>query len=109
MLATVPGQAAAVGEVEWTVSVDPSITWVRQHASTLARDRGAGPIYTNPWRRRGGPEPPDHAIGPSRGGVTWMMADRVDDETCRDSDVVGRCFPGPDLTGFPTRPRGREA
>ena len=40
VLATVQGQAAAVGEVGWTVSVDSSITRVHQHASTLPRDAG---------------------------------------------------------------------
>ena len=40
VLATVQGQAAGVGEVGWTVSVDSSITRVHQHASTLPRDTG---------------------------------------------------------------------
>ena len=40
VLATVQGQAAAAGEVSWTVSVDSSITRVHQHASTLPRDTG---------------------------------------------------------------------
>src|SRR3954451_19835355 len=40
LLATVQGAAAANGEVEWTVSVDSTITRVHQHGATLARDTG---------------------------------------------------------------------
>jgi transposase len=40
VLATVQGQAAAAGEVAWTVSVDSSITRVHQHGATLPRDTG---------------------------------------------------------------------
>src|SRR3954447_26613676 len=35
--------------------------------------RGAGSSYTNPCHRPGGLEPPDHAIGRSRGGVTCKI------------------------------------
>ena len=40
LLATVQQHAAAVGEVEWTVSVDSTITRVHQHGATLARGTG---------------------------------------------------------------------
>lgn len=40
LLATVQAAAAAQGEVEWTVSVDSTITRVHQHGATLARDTG---------------------------------------------------------------------
>lgn len=40
LLAAVQGAAAAKGEVEWTVSVDSTITRVHQHGATLSRDTG---------------------------------------------------------------------
>jgi transposase len=40
LLATVQGEAAAVGEVSWTASVDSSITRVHQHGSALPRHTG---------------------------------------------------------------------
>ncbi len=42
VLAAVQGQAAADGQVEWTVSVDSTITRVHQHGATLARHTGGG-------------------------------------------------------------------
>jgi transposase len=40
VLAAVQGEAAAAGEVEWTVSVDSTVTRVHQHGATLPRDTG---------------------------------------------------------------------
>jgi hypothetical protein len=40
LLKTVQGAAAAKGAVEWTVSVDSTITRVHQHGATLRRDTG---------------------------------------------------------------------
>lgn len=40
VLATAQSAAAARGELEWTVSVDSTITRVHQHGATLARDTG---------------------------------------------------------------------
>lgn len=40
LLTTVQGAAATKGEVEWTVSVDSTITRVHQHGATLSRDTG---------------------------------------------------------------------
>jgi transposase len=42
VLATVQGAAASRGELEWTVSVDSTITRVHQHGATLKRDTGGG-------------------------------------------------------------------
>ena len=40
VLAAVQGGAQATGELDWTVSVDSSITRVHQHGATLPRDTG---------------------------------------------------------------------
>jgi transposase len=40
LLATVQGAASAQSQVEWTVSVDSTITRVHQHGATLRRDTG---------------------------------------------------------------------
>ncbi len=40
LLDAVQTEAAAAGEVQWTVSVDSTITRVHQHGATLARDTG---------------------------------------------------------------------
>jgi len=40
LLATVQGASSAKAEVEWTVSVDSTITRVHQHGATLSRDTG---------------------------------------------------------------------
>lgn len=40
LLATVQSASAAKAEVEWTVSVDSTITRVHQHGATLSRDTG---------------------------------------------------------------------
>jgi transposase len=42
VLATVQGAAASRGELEWTFSVDSTITRVHQHGATLKRDTGGG-------------------------------------------------------------------
>jgi len=73
VLATVQGRAAVAGEVAWTVSVDSVMTRVHQHGATLPRVRGAGSNYTNVFVHHGGPEPPEHAIGRSRGGLTCKI------------------------------------
>lgn len=52
VLATVQGTAAARGELEWTVSVDSTITRVHQHGATLKRDTG-GRIELQETRRPG--------------------------------------------------------
>ena len=40
LLTTVQGVAAANADVEWTVSVDSTVTRVHQHGATLSRDTG---------------------------------------------------------------------
>jgi len=40
VLATVQGASHRSGELDWTVSVDSTITRVHQHGATLARDTG---------------------------------------------------------------------
>jgi len=74
VLATVQSSAASAGAVDWTVSVDATITRVHQHGATLRRAQGAESNY----RKLGDPEPPDHAIGRSRGGMTCKVHLAVD-------------------------------
>nr|WP_200934392.1 IS5 family transposase [Microbacterium sp. Leaf347] len=68
LLAEVQKQADAAGKIDWVVSIDSTIARVHQHGATLARDTGAPPNHTNPQI-----EPPDHAIGRSRGGLTTKL------------------------------------
>ncbi len=42
VLATVQAPSAAVGQIDWTVSVDSTIARVHQHGATLSRDTGGG-------------------------------------------------------------------
>ena len=70
VLAAVQGAAQRAGDLEWTVSVDSTITRVHQHGATLPRDdRARGRDYKNPRDQ----EPVDHAIGKSRGGMTCKI------------------------------------
>ncbi|WP_197426461.1 IS5 family transposase [Microbacterium sp. PAMC 28756] len=61
--------ADAAGLIDWEVSVDSTINRAHQHATNLPRDTG-GPdeFYTNLRI-----EPPDHAIGRSRGGLSTKI------------------------------------
>lgn len=56
LLEAVQGLAAAKGEVEWTVSVDSTITRVHQHGATLSRDTGGWielhESLSSDWRSR---------------------------------------------------------
>jgi transposase len=52
MLATVESSAASAGAVNWTVSVDSTITRVHQHGAPLTRDTG-GRIELQEARRPG--------------------------------------------------------
>jgi hypothetical protein len=65
LLAEVQRQSDAASSLDWMVSIDSTITRVHQHGATLPRGPGALPHHKNPWV-----EPPDHAIGRSRGGLT---------------------------------------
>jgi len=52
VLARVQSCSAAAGEIDWTVSVDSTITRVHQHGATLPRDTG-GRIELQESRRSG--------------------------------------------------------
>src|SRR4051794_35153099 len=57
------------GRCRWTPR-SPACT---STAPPSAGTQGAGSSYTNPCHRPGGLEPPDYAIGRSRGGVTCKI------------------------------------
>jgi hypothetical protein len=59
--------------VDWSLAVDSTIARAHQHATNVTRVTGAGSDYTNP-----GSEPPDHAIGRSRGGLSTKIHQLVD-------------------------------
>jgi transposase len=59
--------ADAAGHVTWDVSVDSAIARAHQHAAGARRD-SAG--QKEPPGGTGAPEPADHALGRSRGGLT---------------------------------------
>jgi transposase len=77
-------QADAAGEVDWTVSVDSTINRAHQHATTMSRtERPAGRLKgadSNYTSRAADPgrEPPDHALGRSRCGVSTKIHQLVD-------------------------------
>lgn len=77
-------EAQAAGDIDWMVSVDSTINRAHQHATNASRveeppavvrcaTQGAEPSYKNPWE-----EPPDHAIGRSRGGLSTKIHQLVD-------------------------------
>ncbi len=53
------------GDLDWVASIDSTIVRVHQHGATVPRTTGALSNY-----KKFGDEPPDHAIGRSRGGLT---------------------------------------
>jgi transposase len=55
----------ARGDIDWAASIDSTIVRVHQHGATLARGAGGHSNY-----KKFRVEPDDHAIGPSRGGLT---------------------------------------
>jgi transposase len=59
--------ADAAGHVTWDVSVDSAVARAHQHAAGARRDGGA---QQEPPGGAGAPEPADHALGRSRGGLT---------------------------------------
>jgi transposase len=65
--------ADAAGIIDWSVSAASTIARAHQHAASITRDTGAGSNYTNPLT-----EPPDHAPGLSRGGLTTKIHHLVD-------------------------------
>ena len=66
ILARLQARADAAGDIEWTVSVDSTISRAHQHAAGARHD---GDLQKEP---PGGvfSEPADHALGRSRGGFT---------------------------------------
>ncbi len=71
------------------ISVDSAIARANQHATNIPRHTGASSNYTKP-----GSEPPDHALGSPRGGLSTKIHELV----------AGRAPPG-----GPVRPRPRSA
>jgi hypothetical protein len=65
VLARLLAAADAGGAIDWATSVDSTIARAHQHATNLTRHTGAGSNYTNLLT-----EPPDHAVGRSRGGLS---------------------------------------
>jgi hypothetical protein len=82
-LADADADADAAGDIDWMVSVDSTINRAHQHATSASRIEASGPQagrHTgaessghNPWD-----EPPDHAIGRSRGGLSTKIHQLVD-------------------------------
>ena len=50
VLATVQGASHRTGDLDWTVSVDSTITRVHQHGATLPRDTGGPTELQESWR-----------------------------------------------------------
>lgn len=65
LLERVQSLAAATDDLEWVASIDSTIVRVHQHGASLPRTTRARSNY-----KKFGAEPPDHAIGRSRGGLT---------------------------------------
>jgi transposase len=65
VLEKVQALAQQAGDLDWVASIDSTIVRVHQHGATLPRVTGASSNY-----KKFGDEPPDHAIGRSRGGLT---------------------------------------
>jgi transposase len=68
LLSEVRKQAGAAGRIDWVASIDSTIARAHQRGASLKRDTGALPNHRNPRS-----EPPDHAIGRSRGGLTTKL------------------------------------
>jgi transposase len=67
LLSALQALADAAGHVTWDVSVDSAIARAHQHAAGARRD---GTAQQEPPGGDGTPEPADHALGRSRGGLT---------------------------------------
>ena len=65
VLEKVQSLAQQPGDLDWVASIDSTIVRVHQHGATLPRATG-GSVELQEVRA----EPPDHAIGRSRGGLT---------------------------------------
>lgn len=69
ILTAVQTRSNELGKLDWVVSIDSTITRVHQHGATLTRSTGGAQSNYKIL----GPEPPDHAIGRSRGGLTGKI------------------------------------
>jgi len=67
LIAALQVLADAAGHVTWDVSVDSGTARAHQHAAGARKD---GAAQKEPPGGAGGPEPGDHALGRSRGGLT---------------------------------------
>jgi transposase len=67
VVAGLQGLADAAGHVSWDVSVDSAIARAHQHAAGARKDPAG---QQEPPGGAGAPEPADHALGRSRGGLT---------------------------------------
>ncbi len=67
ILAALQALADAAGHVTWDVSVDSGTARAHQHAAGARKDPAA---QKEPPGGTGAPEPADHALGRSRGGLT---------------------------------------
>lgn len=70
ILAGLQGRADALGLIGWDVSVDSTIVRAHQHAAGARRHSDA---QVEPPGGAGQPEPDDHALGRSRGGLTTKL------------------------------------
>jgi hypothetical protein len=70
VLSELQARAEAAGLITWDVSVDSTIARAHQHAAGARRDPGG---QKEPPGGVGGDEPPDHALGRSRGGLTTKV------------------------------------
>lgn len=59
--------------IDWAVAMDSTIARAHQHSTNITRHTGDGSKYTNPRV-----EPPDQAIGRSRGGLSTKVHRLVD-------------------------------
>ncbi|AYY13420.1 IS5 family transposase [Actinobacteria bacterium YIM 96077] len=80
VLARLTAAADEADRIDWSVSVDSTIARAHQHATNVTRHTGAGSNYTNPQTQpdQTGHEPPDHALGRSRGGLSTKIHQLVD-------------------------------
>jgi transposase len=70
LLAALQALADAAGHVTWDVSVDSAVARAHQHAAGARKNSAA---QQEPPGGDGGPEPADHALGRSRGGLSTKV------------------------------------
>lgn len=70
VLARLQAQADAMGLIGWDVNVDSTVVRAHQHAAGARR---RGDLQREPPGGAGKPEPDDHALGRSRGGLSTKV------------------------------------